>query len=194
MFTTNLKRGAIVTAAMVAGGACFLSGLANYKTVRLHAAEDTERLKLVQVQVVARHCARTPVSRVPNEKEQNYRWTCPHYSSNTVVSQQALENDDPQLLQQEVPHLVPYRLRLMVREDQDEHGRGAGNCIRGQLTLNGIKNCYQLGQELREIYFNPRSVRYLGEEMDEFDPGKVFVRCTDIDTRRTEHSAIYMVC
>jgi len=148
-----------------------------------------ERLKLVQVQVVARHCARTPVQIVPHEAEQKYVWNCPHYSSNTVLGKQELENLG-ELEKMDLPHFVPYRVRMMIREDDKDM---LGNCIRGQLTLGGIKGCYQIGQEIRDRYFNPASKFFLGETFEQFDADKMYVRCTDVNTRRTEHSAIYMV-
>ena len=198
---SKLNKKQFITAACTAGAIATASFYAHKQTKKNESAfVDTslvyadekklqERLKLVQVQVVARHCARTPVQIVPHEAEQKYVWNCPHYSSNTVLGRQELENLG-ELEKMDLPHFVPYRVRMMIREDDKDM---LGNCIRGQLTLGGIKGCYQIGQELRDRYFNEKSKFYLGDTFEEFDADKMFVRCTDVNTRRTEHSAIYMV-
>lgn len=93
---------------------------------------------------------------------------------------------------------ITYETKVITANEQFR------NCVKGQLTIGGIKNCYKMvqnccincvqGQLLRDRYLNPanRELYLHGVESD-FNHDKVFVRCTEISTRRTEQSAIYTI-
>lgn len=56
------------TAALVA------TSLAWNKQQQTSFAEEKQQLKLLQVQIVARHCARTPIAPLPNTEDLNHEW------------------------------------------------------------------------------------------------------------------------
>ncbi|KAL9657390.1 hypothetical protein ABK040_014378 [Willaertia magna] len=126
-----------------------------------------DELDLLKVQIITRHGARTPIGTLPNIKDE-MRWNCPSFQSTINPSQ-----------------------KLSFNTIYEEEGVELyGNCMKGQLTVEGAQQMIDSGKELKERYLN----KLFGNEAKLSDIlSSMYVRSTDIRSRRTEFSAIYLL-
>ncbi|XP_035669926.1 lysophosphatidic acid phosphatase type 6-like isoform X2 [Branchiostoma floridae] len=133
--------------------------------------EEGQGLELKLVQIVFRHGARTPISRLPPSIEQAT------WSSDLVKT---------------VPHtLIDYRVVSLdggaqppspVEDSYQKHGPHKGGARWGQLTTLGQQQMFDLGQLLRKHYVENN--RFIDPG---YNPQQVYVRSTNI--KRTVESA-----
>ncbi|XP_019622455.1 PREDICTED: lysophosphatidic acid phosphatase type 6-like isoform X1 [Branchiostoma belcheri] len=132
---------------------------------------EGQDLKLKLVQIVFRHGARTPISRLPPSIEQAT------WSTDLV---------------KDVPHtLIDYHVESLdggprppspVEDSYQKHGPHKGGARWGQLTSLGQQQMFDLGQQLRKHYIENH--RFIDPE---YNPQQVYVRSTNI--KRTIESA-----
>uniref|UniRef100_A0A6B2LF90 Uncharacterized protein n=1 Tax=Arcella intermedia TaxID=1963864 RepID=A0A6B2LF90_9EUKA len=99
--------------------------------------------ELVQVQVIARHGARTPIlsARTP-QTLLNLPWTCEPY-----------EKENPYLVIEKNNFVVPYdEYKVVTLHSYGKKPTFGGSCVDGQLTLKGMEQATQLGALLRQRY------------------------------------------
>ncbi|CAH1251439.1 ACP6 [Branchiostoma lanceolatum] len=133
--------------------------------------EEGQDMKLKLVQIVFRHGARTPISRLPPSIEQAT------WSTDLV---------------KDVPHtLIDYRVESLdggprppspVEDSYQKHGPHKGGARWGQLTTLGQQQMFDLGQLLRKHYVENN--RFIDPD---YNPQQVYVRSTNI--KRTVESA-----
>jgi len=141
---------------------------ATYHALVPQASAD-EPLELVQVQVITRHGARTPLSERLPQRIKDQPWSC-----------EPIEATDPSFqIVTSTNQTIPYD--EYKKSDLKSYGKPkvfGNSCVDGQLTLLGMKQMEGLGQLLRERYV--KKLRLLDEK---FDPRQIWIRSTN--TSRT---------
>ncbi|XP_061415781.1 lysophosphatidic acid phosphatase type 6-like [Lethenteron reissneri] len=128
-----------------------------------------ERALISLVQVVFRHGARTPLSRVSHLPEVDWPPSMLEAPPNT-------------LFQYEVTDLNGGKQPSSPLEDSYQENPLPGGCARGQLSSVGMQQLYELGVHLRETYINGCAL-----VSHTYTPSQVYVRSTN--TARTIESA-----
>jgi hypothetical protein len=165
----NRRRTWLLTTATIATAASTLL----WNRQRLYSIDDDDdETRIKKVIGVFRHGARTPIGEIPSEHVRNLVWdNCiPHNALIPGRHQQPLYFESAP---------VPNEQQIL------------GNCIRGQLTREGMKQMETVG-----MMFAVKYAPWLHQIM-QGDPHSyknnlnryVFVRTTDVSTRRTELSA-----
>jgi lysophosphatidic acid phosphatase type 6 len=149
----------------VVGSAALFSYFAHSK---YYSAEEA-KLKLIKVQVVARHGARTPIAKVPNDHLIEWN-NCMEVTEHSFVSPFDNADQDPIYFE---------------KHTLDENARDTRNCTQGQLTIDGMKQMYDVGKQLYANYAPFLKDKNLVEN--------IYARSTDVPGRRTEVSLQYVL-
>lgn len=129
--------------------------------------------------MIARHGARTPLTHLPRNGLDAYVWNCGPFFS-TSNSGVIADNSSNSLFHYRTVS-VPNKLN--------------GDCIMGQLTIKGMQQMYAVGERFRERYVDMSNTgaKLLNASDFEGATDKIYVRSTDITSRRTEQSALYFM-
>ncbi|KAF0977976.1 hypothetical protein FDP41_003298 [Naegleria fowleri] len=151
-------------------------------TTQLHAedlyqlyfgdVQSEEDLELIKVQIINRHGARTPINAIPSFIDSK-PWECLPYDSKVIVNGNS--NDHA-------------HFRAVM--ESDDGLELYGNCMKGQLTAKGSMQMVKVGKSLGDQYLKKLFGRY--DEIDEIVK-LIYVRSSDIRSRRTEYSAMYLL-
>eukprot|EP01126_Amoeba_proteus_P063043 TRINITY_DN8647_c0_g1_i8.p1 TRINITY_DN8647_c0_g1~~TRINITY_DN8647_c0_g1_i8.p1 ORF type:complete len:261 (+),score=30.19 TRINITY_DN8647_c0_g1_i8:56-838(+) len=134
---------------------------------------DQTQFELVQLQVVTRHGARTPLSESMPDRYKRWNWVC-------------RENNDPDLWIEQ----SGIKTRFNEYKSRFENLNGppifGGSCGKSQLTVAGESQLEEFGKFLRARYID--NLKVLD---DKYDPKKIYLRSTD--TSRTIWSTRQLV-
>ncbi|KAG2388581.1 hypothetical protein C9374_000020 [Naegleria lovaniensis] len=131
--------------------------------------QSEDELELIKVQIINRHGARTPINAIPSFIDSK-PWECLPYDSKVVL-------------------IGDNHAHFKAVMETDDGLELYGNCMKGQLTAKGSLQMVEVGKSLRDQYLEKLFGNLSVDEIVKL----MYVRSSDIRSRRTEYSAMYLL-